>query len=280
MAAGGGASGPVPGDRRVTADGRTVVPTTGHSNYGVADACASRMEDIPVPAERRDPTVDTPLVTAVAGVPRVVRCLDAHGRPVSLSGRTLSRSSTQLQDLLRRAYTGVRGDAPTEEVTVSFLEEHDGSLQLEYLVVDRTRPRRGVRGRRRARERARDSQTALTQAALVVAGAVDTLGVLSSATAVRWTDSDNPDFADVVLDGVRTVRVPAAVRTLLRDETALELLRGVLAMFLDDDVDRLVIGRDPELLGRYHETVVARSPALLRFLEGAPPVAGAEPERS
>lgn len=238
------------------------------------------MRVIPVPAERRDPTVDTPLVTAVAGVPRVVRCLDAHGRPVSLSGRTLSRSSTQLQDLLRRAYTGVRRDAPTEEVTVSFLEEHDGSLQLEYLVVDRTRPRRGVRGRRRARERARDSQTALTQAALVVAGAVDTLGVLSSATAVRWTDSDNPDFADVVLDGVRTVRVPAAVRTLIRDETALELLRGVLAMFLDDDVDRLVIGRDPELLGRYHETVVARSPALLRFLEGAPPVAGVEPERS
>ncbi|MUN63884.1 hypothetical protein GMA12_12175 [Kocuria sediminis] len=223
--------------------------------------------------------MDTPLVTAVAGLPRVVRCLDAHGRPVSLSGRTLSRSSTQLQDLLRRAYTGVRGDAPTEELTVSFLEEQDGSLQLEYLVVDRARPRRGVRGRRRARGRARDSQTALTQAALVVAGAVDTLGVLSSAAEARWTDSDNPDFADVELDGVHTVRVPAAVRTLLRDEAALESLRGVLVMFLDDDVERLVIGRDPEMLGRYHESVVSRSPALLRFLEGAPPV-GADPQRS
>ncbi|MGQ1836889.1 hypothetical protein ACT4S2_00330 [Kocuria turfanensis] len=224
--------------------------------------------------------MDTPLVTAVAGVPRVVRCLDAHGRPVSLSARTLSRSSTQLQDLLRRAYTGVRGDAPAEELTVSFLEEQDGSLQLEYLVVDRARPQRRIRGRRSARGRARDSQTALTQAALVVAGAVDTLGALSAATAARWTDSDNPDFADVVLDGVRTVRVPAAVRTLLLDETALELLRGVLSMFLDDNVERVVIGRDPELQGRYHESVVSRSPALLRFLQGAPPLVGADPERS
>ncbi|KLU09718.1 hypothetical protein ABL57_10775 [Kocuria sp. SM24M-10] len=218
----------------------------------------------------------------MAGLPRVVRCLDAHGRPVSLSGRTLSRSSTQLQDLLRRAYTGARGDAPTEELTVSFLEEQDGSLQLEYLVVDRGRPHRGIRGRRRARRRARDSQTALTQAALVVAGAVDTVAVLASASTARWADSDNPDFADVVLDDVRTVRVPAAVRALLLDETVLELLRGALAMFLDDDVERLVIGRDPELQGRYHETVVSRSPTLLRFLEGAPlaPLVGADPERS
>ena len=223
--------------------------------------------------------MDTPLATALAGLPRIVRCLDAHGRPVSLSGRTLSRSSTQLQELLRRAYAGVRGDAPTEEVTVSFLEEQDGSLQLEYLVVDRTRSHRGLRGRRRARDRARDSQRALAQAALVVAGAVAIRGVLSSAAAARGSDRDNPDIADVVLDGVRTVRVPAAVRTLLCDEEALESLRGVLAMFLDDDVERLVIGRDPEMLGRYHESVVSRSPALLRFLEGAPPLGGADPDR-
>jgi hypothetical protein len=50
----------------------------------------------------------------------------------------------------------------------------------------------------------------------------------------------------------------------------LELLRGTMAMFLDDDVEQLVIGKDPELPGRYQETVVTRSPALVRFLRGGP----------
>jgi hypothetical protein len=43
-----------------------------------------------------------------------------------------------------------------------------------------------------------------------------------------------------------------------------------MAMFLDDDVEQLVIGKDPELPGRYQETVVTRSPALVRFLRGGP----------
>lgn len=228
--------------------------------------------------------METSPVTAVARVPVVVRCLDARGRAVSLSGRTLSRASTHLQDLLRRAYTGVRGDAPTEEVTVSFLEEDDGSLQLEYLVVDRVLPRRWSlpRGRRCARRRAQDSQTALVEATLVVTAAVEILGLVASATTARWTDSDNPAFADLLLEGTRTIRVPGAVRAVLGEEAAREQLRAVLGMFLDDDVEQLVIGKDPELPGRYQEAVVTRSPGLVDFLAGAPltSLTDAEQERS
>ncbi|MEX5301405.1 hypothetical protein [Kocuria sabuli] len=212
--------------------------------------------------------MDTPLVTAVARVPIVVRFRDARGRPVSLSGRTLSRASTDLQDLLRLAYRAVRGDVPTETVTVSFLEEDAGRLQLEYLVVDRTPPSRWRRGR--DRRRAEGSRAALMQATIVVTAAVEAVGALAAATSARWVDSDSPDFADVVLDGARAVRVPGTVRAWTEDGTTLDLLRGTMSMFADDDVEQLVIGKDPETPGHYQEAVVARSPALLRFLAGGP----------
>lgn len=223
--------------------------------------------------------MDTPLVTAVARVPIVVRFLDARGHPVSLSGRTLGRASTDLQDLLRTAYTAVRGPAATETVTVSFLEEDEGRLQLEYLVVDRApRPARWWR-RPCARRCAQECRAALTEATIVVTAAIEAVGALASATAARWTDSDSPDFADAVLDGTRAVRVPGTVRAWTQDEAVLELLRGTMSMFLDDDVEQLVIGKDPETPGAYQETVVARSPALLRFLQGAPLASLADPDR-
>ncbi|WP_424347299.1 hypothetical protein [Kocuria sp. CH-021] len=212
--------------------------------------------------------MDSPLDTTVARVPITVRCLDAHGRPVSLSAPTLARGSTDLQDLLRRAYAAVRGGSPAEAVTVSFLEVCRGKLQLEYLVVDRVRPSRWRR--RRDRRRAEEIQAALTEATIVVTLTVEVTGTIAAASTARWSESDTPDFVDVVLDGERTVRVPGAVRGMLRDGTVLELLRGILAMFLEDDVEQLVIGKDPELPGRYQETVVTRSPALVDFLEGAP----------
>lgn len=218
--------------------------------------------------------------TTVARVPITVRCLDGHGRPVSLSARTLGRGSTDLQDLLRRAYAAAREGCPAETVTVSFLEDCRGKLQLEYLVVERTRPRRWRRNR--DRRRAEVIQAALLEATIVVTLTVEATGAIAAATTARWSESDTPDFVNVVLDGERTVRVPGAVRDMLRDETVLDLLRGTLAMFLDDDVEQLIIGKDPELPGRYQETVVTRSPALVHFLEGAPLaslVAGG-PERS
>jgi hypothetical protein len=212
--------------------------------------------------------VDSPLDTTVARVPITVRCLDEHGRPVRLSARTLGRGSTDLQDLLRRAYAAVREDCPAETVTVSFLEDCRGRLQLEYLVVDRTRPSRWRRNRERGR--AEDVRTALTEATIVVTLAVEAVGAVAAASTARWSEGDTPDFADLVLDGARTVRLPGAVRALLGDDAVLELLRGTMAMFLDDDVEQLVIGKDPELPGRYQETVVTRSPALVRFLRGGP----------
>ena len=221
--------------------------------------------------------MDTPLATAVARVPLVVRALDARGRPVSLSGRTLSRSSTDLQDLLRRAYGAVRGEAARETVTLSFLEEPHGRLQLEYLVVDRTGPSRW----RRHRRRAEGIQAALMEATIVVTAAVETVGAVAAAGAARWSDCDSPDFAELVLDGTLAVRVPGTVRAWLADEAVLVLLRGTMAMFVDDGVERLIIGKHPETPGHYQETVVVRSPALARFLAGGPleslPGAGAEP---
>ncbi|MFF0990518.1 hypothetical protein [Kocuria nitroreducens] len=224
--------------------------------------------------------MDSPLDTTVAREPITVRCLDDHGRPVSLSARTLGRGSTDLQDLLRRAYAAVRGDCPSETVTISFMEDCEGRLQLEYLVVDRTRPSRWRRTRDRCR--AVGIQAALSEATIVVTLAVEAVGVVAAASTAHWSEGDTPDFVNVVLDGARTVRLPGAVRDMLRDETALELLRGTLGMFLDDDVEQLIIGKDRELPGRYQETVVTRSPALVRFLEGAPLAswAGGGPERS
>lgn len=211
--------------------------------------------------------MDTPLATPVARVPIVVRFVDERGRPVSLSAHTLARGSTDLQDLLRRAYAAVRQDA-AETVTVSFLEAEGGKLQLEYLVVDRTRRSRWRKGRDRRREG--DINAALTKATIVVTAAVEAVGALAAAGAARWSDGDSPDFADVVLDGTRTVRLPRTVRTWLGDESALELLRGTMAMFVHDDVAQLVIGKDPETPGRYQEAVVDRSPGLVQFLHGAP----------
>jgi hypothetical protein len=224
--------------------------------------------------------VDTPLVTAVARVPIVVRFRDARGRPVSLAGRTLSRASTDLQDLLRLAYRAVRGNAPTETVTVSFLEEDAGRLQLEYLVVDRTPPSRWRRGR--DQRRAEESRAALMQATIVVTAAVEAVGALAAASSARWVDSDSPDFADAVLDGTRAVRVPGTVRAWTEEETTLDLLRGTMSMFADDDVEQLVIGKDPETPGHYQEAVVARSPGLLRFLAGGPlaSLVSSDPERA
>jgi hypothetical protein len=237
-------------------------------------------EPIPDPAGRPDVSVDSPLGTTVARVPITVRCLDDHRRPVSLSARTLGRGSTDLQDLLRRAYAAARGDCSSGTVTVSFLEDCEGRLQLEYLVVDRTRPSRWRKSR--ARCRAEDIQAALTEATIVVTLAVEAVGAVAAASTARWSEGDTPDFVNVVLDGARTVRVPGAVRDMLRDEAVLDLLRGTLAMFLEDDVEQLIIGKDPELPGRYQETVVTRSPALVRFLRGAPlaSLAGAGPDPS
>lgn len=212
--------------------------------------------------------MDSPLDTTVARVPITVRCLDAHGRPVSLSARTLGRGSTDLQDLLRGAYAAVRGDCASETVTVAFLEDCRGKLQLEYLVVDRSRPRRWRKNR--DRHRAVKIQSALMEATIAVTLTVETTGAIAAASTARWSQRDTPDFVNVVLDGERTVRVPGAVRGMLGDETVLELLRGTLSMFLDDDVEQLIIGKDPELPGRYQETVVTRSPALVHFLQGAP----------
>lgn len=211
-----------------------------------------------------DPSLDT----TVARVPIIVRFLDDHGRPVSLSARTLGRGSTDLQDLLRRAYAAVRGECPSETVTVSFLEECQGKLQLEYLVVGRTRPSRWRKDL--ARRRAEDIQAALTESTIVVTVAIEAVGVVAAATSARWSQSDSPDFADLVLDGARTLRLPGAVREWLHDDAVLELLRGTMSMFLEDGVEQMVIGKDPELPGRYQETVVTRSPGLVDFLEGAP----------
>ncbi|MFE7629444.1 hypothetical protein [Kocuria sp. NPDC057446] len=220
--------------------------------------------------------MESPPDTTVARVPITVRCLDDHGRPVSLSARTLGRGSTDLQDLLRGAYAAVRDESPAETVTVSFLEDCRGKLQLEYLVVGPARPNRWRRPRVRRRDEA--AQAALTEATIVVTLAVEAVGAVAAAGTARWSEGDTPDFADLVLDGTRILRVPGAVRDMLRDDAVLELLRGTLGMFLDD-VEQLVIGKDPELPGRYQETVVTRSPGLVRFLEGAPltALAGAEP---
>lgn len=226
------------------------------------------MEVTPVPTGRHQRSVDIPLATAVARVPVVMRFLDPRGRPLSLSAHTLSRGSTALQDLLRRAYAGARGEVPAETVTVAFLEESHGKLQLEYLVVDRTPPRRWWKSR--DRRRAEQIQAALMEATIVVTATVETVGALAAASTARWSESDSPDFADVVLDGTRTVRVPGAVRAWLGDESVLGLLRDTMTMFLDDDAEQMVIGKDPELPGGYQEAVVSRCPALVRFLRGAP----------
>lgn len=213
--------------------------------------------------------MDTHPPYVVARVPIVVRCLDAHGRPVSLSTRALSQGSTDLQDLLRWAYGIVRPHPGAETVTVSFLEEPDGRLQLEYLVVDRAMaPRRWFH--RRCRRRAEEVQTALMQATIAVTTLVETVGSLATACSARWEDSDSPDFVNLVLDDTYVQRVPRTVVEALEDPAAMDLLRGTLTLFVENGVEQLIIGKDPEIPGRYRETVVGRSPALMRFLAGEP----------
>lgn len=211
--------------------------------------------------------MDTTTTTEVARVPRIVRCLDAHGRPVSLSATTLIQSSAALQDLLRLTFATVRGHAPHERVTVSFQERDRGELALEYLVVERSRLSRWRRHRCRRRA---EAQAALVEATLVVAAAVEAIGPLATATTARWSDAETPSFVDVVLDGTRTVRVPRALQAGLGDEEVLSLLREALRMFVDDGVERMIVGKDPETPGGYHESVVVRSPGLVRFLQGQP----------
>ncbi|MFI7481852.1 hypothetical protein ACH9EU_05475 [Kocuria sp. M1R5S2] len=212
--------------------------------------------------------MDTPPSNVVARIPRVVRCLDAQGRPVSLSAATLVRSSTALQDLLRRTFATARGRASQERVTVAFQEQEQGELKLEYLVVDIDPPSRWLR--HRLRHQKAQAQAALAEATVVVAAAVDAIGPLACATSARWSEAETPAFVDVVLDDARTVRVPRALQTGLGDEAVLELMRQTLRMFVDDDVDRMIIGKDPETPGAYHESVVARSPGLMDFLRGQP----------
>lgn len=213
--------------------------------------------------------MDTHPPHVVARVPMAVRCLDAHGRAVSLSTRALSQGSTDLQDLLRWAYDRVRPNPGTETVTVSFLEEPDGRLPLEYLVVDRAMaPRRWFH--RRCPRRAEEVQTALERATIAVTTLVETVGSLATACSARWEDSDRPDFVDLVLDDTYVQRVPRTVVDALRTPSAMDLLRGTLTLFVENGVDQLIIGKDPENPGRYRETVVGRSPALMRFLAGEP----------
>lgn len=213
--------------------------------------------------------MDTHPPHVVARVPLVIRCLDAHGRAVSLSPRALSRGSTHLQELLRWAYGTVRPHTDAETVTVAFLEDTEGRLHLEYLVVDRAwAPRRWFR--RHRRRRAQEVHTALMQATVVVTALVETVGVLATATSARWAVSDCPEFVNLVLDDAFVLRVPRGVATALGDGELLELLRGTLTLFVENGVEQLIIGKDPESPGLYRETVVGRSPALLRFLEGAP----------
>ncbi|MGK7222341.1 hypothetical protein ACSNO4_06055 [Kocuria flava] len=218
---------------------------------------------------------------ATARVPLTVRCLDAQGRPVRLSARSLGRGSNDLQALLRSAYGAVRGVPAAEPVTVSFIEGEHGQLRLEYLALGAPPCRRrfGLRGRRTRRDGCEEVATALAQAALVVGEAVETIGVLTTAGSARWTAADTPEFVDLVRDDGLVRRVPAAVRTLVEDPQTLDLFRGALTLFVADDVERLIIGRDPETPGRYHEVVLIRSPELLRFLGGEPlsSLAGADP---
>jgi len=221
--------------------------------------------------------VDIPSRPVAARVLRVVRCLDAHGKVVSLSAHALGRGSANLQGLLRWAYSTVRPDMGAETVTVSFLEEPDGQLQLEYLVLDDA-PLRWARLRRRsARRRQAEIQAALARASIIVTSLVEAAGALAAATCAQWADGDSPDFVDVVLDGTRALRLPRAVHAALDDDAVLNLLRGTLTLFVANGIDRLVIGTDPDRPGHYREAVVGRSPVLLRFLQGGrlTPAAGA-----
>ncbi|MFI7481853.1 hypothetical protein ACH9EU_05480 [Kocuria sp. M1R5S2] len=212
--------------------------------------------------------MDTSPPTVVARVPVAVLCLDADGRPVSPSAPTLARGSTGLQDLVHRVYTGIRGEVPGEAVTVSFQEVRQGALQLEYLVVDRARGlgRRWLRGARHGDA----AQTALTEAATVVFATVTVISALGAATSARWADTPDPEAVDLVLDGAAALRVPRAVPALLRDGTALQMVRDPLAPFSDGEIEQMIITKDTGAAGDHDRVVVTRTPGLVRFVEGGP----------
>ena len=202
----------------------------------------------------------------VARVPVVLRFADCHGRPVSLSGRALNSGSTAAQSLLRWAYFDARPDGGSDTVTVAFLEESQGRLDVEYLVIaDGPTPGRWRRRRQRPVE---DAQGALEHATRCVHGMLEVAALLLTAGCAKWSECDSADFVDVVLEGKHVRRVPAAVRTALHDDDLVDLVRGMLAPFGDPGVARMILGQDPESPGRYQETVVTGSPGLERFLQG------------
>ena len=203
----------------------------------------------------------------VARVPVVVRFTDCHGKPVLLSGRGLNAGSTGVQNLLRWAYFDGRPDTGSETVTVAFLEESQGGLDVEYLVIEGDpSPRRWRRLRRQGGTE--DAQGALEHAMRCVHGSLEVAALLLTAGCAQWAECDNPNFVDVVLDGTHRRRVPAAVRTVLHEDELVDLVRGGLAPFGDPGVARLILGHDPESPGRYQETVITGSPGLTRFLQG------------
>lgn len=202
----------------------------------------------------------------VARVPVVLRFADSRGRPVSLSGRALNAGSTAAQSLLRWAYFDDRPDTGPETVTVAFLEEARGRLHVEYLVIDSAPT--AWRWRRRLQRPAEDAQGALEHAMRCVHGMLEVTALLLTAGCAQWSECDNPDFVDVVLEGRHVRRVPAAVRTALHDDALVDLVRGTLAPFGDPGVAQMILGHDPESPGRYQETVVTGSPRLDRFLRG------------
>jgi hypothetical protein len=97
---------------------------------------------------------------------------------------------------------------------------------------------------------------------------LEVAALLLTAGCAKWSECDNTDFVDVVLEGKHVRRVPSAVRTALHDDELVELVRGTLAPFGDPGVARMILGQDPESPGRYQETVVTGSPGLDRFLSG------------
>lgn len=199
-----------------------------------------------------------------ARVPVVVGSVDARGRPVSMSGRALNTGSAAAQALLRWAYCGARPDTAPETVTVAFLEESEGRLDVEYLAIGAS----SSRWRLLRRRPAGDAQGALEHATRCVHGMLEATALLLAAGCARWSECEDSDFVDLVLEGKHVRRFPAAVRTALHDEALVELVRDTLAPFGDLEVAQMILGHDPESPGRYVETVVAGSPRLDRFVRG------------
>lgn len=217
---------------------------------------------------RPDRSVDNELTNVVARVPAVITCLDSRGRPVSMPATTLSKCYTNLVALVRAFYVAAHGGGPAETVEVSFREERTGVVHVDFAVVDRSSaPRRWLH--RRDAGRAQRVQGALMETAILTTGALEVVALLVTADRVEVAE-DGPDFLDVRVDGKQTYRYPRPLVESLRGTEIPELVRGTLAMFTVDSVVRMVIGKDPEIPGRYQEAVISRSPELLQFLDGTP----------